>query len=371
VSVKKAAGGRAGEEVNEPMGGVETVSGAGAGTQNTDAASSREKCSPRPHARAASSALTHNLDRKDRTPPLVILAGPTASGKTSLAIELAARISAEIVNADSMQVYRRMEIGTAKPTPAERRIVPHHLIDVADPDEPFDAARYAKAAEEAIDEIQERGRVPLVVGGTGLYIRALTRGLCQGPPSDPEVKGRLVEAERSKGLGELYIELLKFDPESAARIHRNDRQRIIRALEVFHAGGVPLSVLQARHGFREVLRPAIKVFINRERNSLYERIDRRVDRMIESGLKGEVEGLLAMGYSSDLKSMQSIGYRQMCAFIAGQMSMQEAVGEMKRETRRYAKRQITWFRGDAEFRNFDADDIEGIYGYIREAGSNG
>ena len=216
-----------------------------------------------------------------------------------------------------MQVYRRMEIGTAKPPWKQRRMVPHHLIDIADPDEPFDAARYLEAAGPVIEEIRKRGKVPLVVGGTGLYIRVLTRGLCQGPPSDPEVKRRLIADEKSKGLRELYGDLLRIDPESAARIHPNDRQRIIRALEVFYIGGVPLSVLQERHGFREQLRPAIKVFINLEREMLYERIDRRVDRMIEAGLKDEVEGLLAMGYSAELKSMQSIGYRQMCDHIAG------------------------------------------------------
>jgi tRNA dimethylallyltransferase len=295
---------------------------------------------------------------------MVILAGPTASGKTSLAVELAGRISAEIVNADSMQVYRRMEIGTSKPTPDERRIVPHHMIDVADPDEPFDAARYLKAAGPVVEEIDHRGKVPLIVGGTGLYIRVLIRGLCQGPPSDPDVKRKLIEVERSKGLGELYLDLLRIDPGSAAKIHRNDRQRIIRALEVFHIGGVPLSVLQEQHGFREQLSPAVKIFINRDREALYERIDRRVDRMIEAGLKDEVEGLLAMGYSAELKSMQSIGYRQMSAHIAGKISIRDAAFQMKRETRRYAKRQLTWFRGDPEFRPFDAEDIDGIYDYI-------
>jgi tRNA dimethylallyltransferase len=298
--------------------------------------------------------------------PLVLLAGPTASGKTSLSIELAARFSAEIVNADSMQVYRRMEIGTAKPTPEQRRIVPHHLIDIADPDEPFDAARYLSMAGPVIEDIWKRGRLPLVVGGTGLYMRVLTQGLCHGPSSDPEVKRRLIADEQSRGLGLLYSDLLKIDPESAARIHRNDRQRIIRALEVFYLGGVPLSVLQKSHGFRQRLFPAIKVFINREREALYERINQRVDRMFEAGLKDEVEGLLSMGYSAELKSMQSIGYRQMAAHVAGAISIHEAAFQVKRESRRYAKRQITWFRGDREFRSFDAEDIEGIYQYIRK-----
>jgi len=299
--------------------------------------------------------------------PLVLLAGPTAVGKTSLSIELCARIPAEIINADSMQVYRRMEIGTAKPTNEQRRIVPHHLIDVVDPDEPFDAARYLYFAGPVIEAIRRRGKLPLVVGGTGLYMKVLTLGLCPSPPSDPEVKRRLIADGKSKGLGQLYCDLLRIDPESAARIHPNDRQRIIRALEVYYLGAVPLSTLQKGHGFKEQLLPTIKIFVNREREVLYGRINRRVDRMLESGLKDEVQGLLAMGYPAELKSMQSLGYRQMAAHIAGAISIDEAASQIKRDTRHYAKRQTTWFRGDREFRSFDPDDIEGIYDYIRRA----
>lgn len=298
--------------------------------------------------------------------PLVLLAGPTASGKTSLSIVLSTRISAEIVNADSMQVYRYMEIGTAKPTLEQRQSVPHHLIDVADPDEPFDAARYLHLARPVIEDIRERGRVPLVVGGTGLYMRVLTRGLCSGPSSDAEMKKKLLAAEKSKGLGQLYCDLRRIDPESAAKIHPNDRQRIFRALEVFCLTGVPLSALQKDHGFKEQLFPTIKVFVNRERGELYKRINRRVDSMLESGLKGEVERLLAMGYAGELKSMQSLGYRQMSAHLAGAISIEEAACQIKRETRHYAKRQITWFRGDHEFRSFDADDIDGISRYVMQ-----
>ena len=298
--------------------------------------------------------------------PLVLVAGPTASGKTTLSIELATRISAEIVNADSMQIYRRMEIGTAKPTPEERRIVPHHLIDVADPDESFDVARYLDIAGPVVDDIKKRGKVPLVVGGTGLYMRVLTRGLCAGPSSDPAVKKMLIADEKSKGLDSLYDDLLRIDPESAGKIHPNDRQRIIRALEVFYIGGVPLSIMQKAHGFRQELFPAVKVFINRDRKVLYERIGKRVDRMLEAGLKDEVQGLLSMGYSAELKAMQSIGYRQMAAHISGAISIEEAAFQIKRQTRHYAKRQITWFRADHEFSSFDADDIDGIYGYVKK-----
>jgi tRNA dimethylallyltransferase len=300
--------------------------------------------------------------------PVVLLAGPTASGKTSLSIELCRemsdRFAAEIVNADSMQVYRFMDVGTAKPTPEERRLVPHRLIDIVDPDEPFDAARYLEAARPEIEKLRGRSLLPLVVGGTGLYMRVLTRGLCSGPPSDPEVKERLIALESSDGLERLYRDLLRIDPESAARIHPNDRQRIIRALEVFHIGGVPLSALQKGHGFNRELFPTVKIFINRERDELYERINLRVDRMLEAGLQAEVEGLISRGYGPELKSMQSIGYRQMARHLAGGLSMDETAFEIKRETRRYAKRQITWFRGDNQFRSFEADDVKGIYRHI-------
>ena len=298
----------------------------------------------------------------------MLLAGPTASGKTSLAIELARafgrEFSSEIVNADSMQVYRFMDVGTAKPTPEERHVVSHHLLDIADPDEPFDAARYLEAAGPKLEELRGRAILPLVVGGTGLYMRVLTRGLCSGPPSDPEVKERLILREKSEGLFSLHQDLLRVDPESGAKIHPNDRQRIIRALEVFQIGGAPLSVLQRGHGFSRELFPTVKIFINREREELYERINRRVDRMLEEGLESEVEGLLEAGYGPGLKSMQAIGYKQMCAHLAGELSLDEAAFEMKRETRRYAKRQVTWFRGDAEFRSFHAEEVEAICDHV-------
>jgi len=257
-----------------------------------------------------------------------------------------------------------MDIGTAKPSLEQRRAIPHHLLDVADPDEPFDAAKYLQLALPVIEDIRKRGHVPLVVGGTGFYMRVLTGGICPGPSSDPELKARLIADEKSKGLARLYSDLLRIDPESAARIHPNDRQRILRAVEVFELTGVALSVLQKGHGFKEKLFPSIKIFINREREVLFERIQRRVDSMIETGLKDEVERLLGMGYSTQVKPMQSLGYKQMSAHISGVLSLGEATRLIKQETRRYAKRQITWFRGDHEFRHFDADDIDGIYSYV-------
>ncbi|MGC8492228.1 MAG: tRNA (adenosine(37)-N6)-dimethylallyltransferase MiaA [Syntrophobacteraceae bacterium] len=313
--------------------------------------------------------MTRSIDSlKGRELPAVLLAGPTASGKTTLSLALAGalggKVPAEIVNADSMQIYRHMDVGTAKPSAEERGLVPHHLLDVADPDEPFDAARYLTAARPVIDSLRLRGVLPLVVGGTGLYMRVLTRGICSGPPSDPAVKEELLLLEKTGGLTPLYRELLRVDPESAARIHPNDRQRILRALEVYRIGGVALSALQKPHGFSRELFPTIKIFITREREELYERIERRVEGMISAGLKSEVEGLLSMGYGPELKSMQSIGYRQMAAHIAGTLSLDEAVFAIKRETRRYAKRQITWFGGEADFVSFAAEDFGGIHRFI-------
>jgi tRNA dimethylallyltransferase len=303
--------------------------------------------------------------------PALLLAGPTASGKTSLSLEIFAHLSPrfflEIVNADSMQVYRRMDIGTAKPTASERSAVAHHLIDIAEPDEQFDAARYLRQALPVIEELRGKNIVPLVVGGTGLYMRALTRGLCPGPPSQPQVKERLICEEKSLGLARLYEDLLRVDPASAAKIHPNDRQRIIRALEVFHAGGIALSALQKSHGFARELFPTVKVCITRERKALYKRIEQRVDAMMEEGLKEEVEGLLDMGFGPELKAMQAIGYRQMAAHLAGKISLDEAVLEIKRETRRYAKRQITWFSADPEYRCFEAEDTEGIIHYLSQS----
>ncbi len=296
--------------------------------------------------------------------PLVLLAGPTAAGKTSLALGLAARLSAEIVNADSMQVYRRMDIGTAKPAPSERKLIAHHLIDVADPDEPFDAAKYVELARPAVEHIRSKGKVPLVVGGTGLYMKVLTRGICWGPPTDQGVREKLLLDEKTIGLAGLFSQLSIVDPDAASRIHPHDRQRILRALEVFRITGVPLSDYQKRHGFSGQELAAVKIFIFREREELYARINRRVDEMISRGLEQEVRNLISIGYGPDLKSMQSLGYRQMAQYVRGELSMDEAVYLIKRDTRRYAKRQMTWFRADPGFTWFHADDLSGIISHI-------
>jgi len=277
---------------------------------------------------------------------IVVVCGPTGSGKTGLAIGLAQRFDGEIVGADSMQIYRTMDIGTAKPTPAEQALATHHMIDIVDPDEDFDAAMYADAAGRAIDSVVNRGRLPLVVGGTGFYIKALVYGLFEEGPSDPEIRRRLKEAVRSGGSAALHRRLAALDSRAAARIHPNDAYRIVRALEVFEITGQPLSDFQQRHRFQDQRFDVLFLGVTWPRPILYDRIDRRVDRMMDQGLADEVRGLLARGYDPQLKSMQSLGYRHLTAFINGETDLDETVRTLKRDHRRYAKRQLTWFRAD-------------------------
>lgn len=303
----------------------------------------------------------------DQTSPRIILiAGPTAVGKTALSLELAVRLGTEIVNADSMQVYRYMDIGTAKPTARERALTAHHLLDVVNPDEPFDAAGYVHLARPVLAELHRRGKVPLVVGGTGLYMKVLTRGICEAIPGDPEVRKQLTREEEERGLAALHGELTHIDPPMGARLHPNDRQRILRAIEVFRLTGRPLSEWQAQHCFGESPYRTIKVFLYREREELYERINRRVHTMMEQGFYDEVRSLLDRGFGPELKPMQSLGYKQLVQHIQGALSLDRAVYEIQRETRRYAKRQITWFRADPEFQWFDAEKGEDAIRWIIE-----
>lgn len=304
-----------------------------------------------------------------RTPSLsiVLLAGPTAVGKTALSLDLAERLKTDIVNADSMQVYRFMDIGTAKPSVHERARVRHHLLDVVNPDEPYDAAVFADQARAVIEALHAQNKIPLVVGGTGLYMKALTRGLCPGPSADPDLRRQLLKDMERHGVAWLHAELSRVDPSCAARIHPNDRQRLLRALEVYRSTGIPLSHWQNTHGFRQPLYTAIKIALYRDRNDLYARIDQRVLQMVDQGLLEEVRRLLHMGYPCSLKPMQSLGYRHMCQYLAAEMSLEEAVRTMQRDTRRYAKRQITWFRGDSEFRWFHAEARQEIFDAVLSA----
>jgi tRNA dimethylallyltransferase len=277
---------------------------------------------------------------------IIVICGPTDSGKSNLALRLAKDINAEIINADSQQVYQGLDIGTAKPSDAEQAGIPHHLIDCALPGDNFSAALFATAADKAIRDIAARGKKVIVVGGTGLYIRALIHGLVDSPSGDADIRAELLQEAADKGAAALYDELRQVDAEAAAHIHPNNLVRVVRALEVFRLTGAPLSRFQLQHGFRESRYHALLIALDTERSELYRRIDHRVDRMVEAGLVNEVRDLLAAGIAPDAKAMQAIGYKETVAHLAGHHDLNETIRLIKRNTRHYAKRQLTWFRAD-------------------------
>ncbi len=298
-------------------------------------------------------------------PKIILIVGPTGSGKTGFAIRLARQFNAEIVGADSMQIYRRMDIGTAKPTPAERAAAPHHMIDIVDPDQDFDAAAYAKMATDIIQQTIDRGRTVFVVGGTGFYIKALIHGLFEKGPSDPAVRRRLRRQLASQGAAVLMGRLQEVDPLAADRIHPNDTYRLIRALEVFEVTGEPLTDFHRRHGFRKRRFNTLEFGLSWPRPILYERINRRVDAMMAQGFFDEVRQLMASGYGGGLKSMQSLGYRHLAAVVRGDTSLAEAVAMLKRDHRRYAKRQLTWFGARRSIHWLNPDQAESAAERIR------
>lgn len=277
---------------------------------------------------------------------VVIIAGPTGSGKSPLALHLAGIIGGEIIVADSVHVYRYMDIGTAKPTPEERALIPHHLVDIIDPDETFSAGQFRTLAENAIIAIQNRKKQVVVCGGTGLYIKALIRGLFSASCGSEAMRQRLREEEVRYGEGYLYEQLKKVDPSSAARIHPHDLFRIVRGLEIYHLTGVSLYHHHEQHGFKTLDYKVLQIGIGMDRSVLYDRINARSERMMADGFLEEVNALVTRGYHAGLRSMQSLGYRHLCAHLAGQLTLREAVNTMKRDTRRFAKRQLTWFRAD-------------------------
>lgn len=281
---------------------------------------------------------------------LLIILGPTASGKTGLAVRLAEECGGEILNADSMQVYRRMDIGAAKPSPDQLGRARHHLLDLVEPDQPFSAADFRREAEAAIADIAARGKRVIVCGGTGLYIKALTRGLMESPGSDEALRSELKELAEREGGEELHRRLSLVDPVAAARLHPNDQVRIIRALEVHRLTGRPISEHMGEHRFGGENYQCLKIGLSTDRETLYRTIDNRVEQMLGNGLVEEVRALLAAGYSPELKPMRSIGYSQVCGYLAGEYSLDEAVRLIKRDTRRYAKRQLTWFNRDPEIK---------------------
>ncbi|MCX5821508.1 MAG: tRNA (adenosine(37)-N6)-dimethylallyltransferase MiaA [Deltaproteobacteria bacterium] len=300
----------------------------------------------------------------DPKPRLICILGPTGVGKTGMALELAGRWGGEIVSADSMQVYRHMDIGTAKPTPEERGRIPHHILDVVDPDEPFDASRYVGLAHGVIDALRRQGKPVFVVGGTGLYVRALLGGLIDGPGADEALRRELKQEMNSRGKAHLYERLRARDPRAADRIDPHDGVRIIRALEVLELTGRSIVEHQQEHRFGDAPYAALRIGLRLDRESLNDRIDRRAEQMIADGFAKEVRRLLDKGYEESLKSMQSLGYRHMIDCLAGRQSLEQTVGLIKRDTRRYAKRQMTWFAADREVGWLDPGDVETASGRI-------
>ena len=287
----------------------------------------------------------------------MLLTGPTAVGKTELSLQLATILSAEIISADSRQVYRYMDIGTAKPTVEERRSIPHHFINVRTPDQEYSAGSFGEDARACIGDLHARGKQAVVAGGSGFYIQALVDGLYAPKISDSRIKAKWRALYHSRGADSLMQELEAVDPASAGRLHPNDMQRIVRALEVYELTGRPLSDFQPQRAHAADFFPVF-IGLNRERDALYQRIEKRVDKMIGDGLLKEVEQLQAMGYDASLNAMQTVGYREVFAYQAGLFSFEEMVGEIKKNTRRYAKRQMTWFSKDRRIRWFDIGSLD-------------
>lgn len=276
---------------------------------------------------------------------IVAIVGPTGAGKTELGIALAQHFDAEIINADSRQVYRRLDIGSAKPTAAQRAAVPHHVIDLVDPDEAFDCARFRTSARAAITDITSRGRRVLVVGGTGLYIKTLLHGLFAAPGRDAALRARL-EREEESAPGTLHRRLSAVDPPAAVRLHAHDRMRLIRALEVYELTGRPISDWQAEHRFAAGEFESLVVGLSLPRADLYARINARCEAMVNDGLVEEVCALYAAGYAPELPALCSVGYRQIGEYVRGRYDLVSAIDRMGQATRNFAKRQLTWFRGD-------------------------
>ena len=296
--------------------------------------------------------------------PLICIVGPTAVGKTEIAIQLAQHLNAEIVSLDSRQIYREMDIGTAKPTLDQRGAVPHHLIDCVDVDQPFSVAEYQRLADTAIEDIRERGKRPMAVGGAGLYFRGLIDGLFEGPGADAEIRAKLQREADEHGNVALHERLHRCDPEAANRIHPNNLVRVIRALEVYELIGKPISALQQQWKTNEPRYPFRAFGLNMPREVLYRRIEDRVDRMIEIGLIEEVKGLLDQGYPRDCVAMQSFGYKELIDHLDGKRTLDEAIALLKQNTRRFAKRQLTWFRNDPRIEWIDTSQFSSIDGIV-------
>ena len=294
--------------------------------------------------------------------PVLVLIGPTAIGKTGLSLRLAHLFDCEIVSMDSMQVYRYMDIGTAKIKKDEMEDIPHHLIDVVNPDEDYDAGRYVDDALAAIRSIHERGKTVLITGGTGLYLRSLIEGLVSNIPTKPVVREKLKKRLVQEGPAQLFEELRQCDPATAARIHRNDHYRLLRALEIFLSTGIPWSehIIDQQKEKEKRFSALLEIGLTCDRELLYERIDKRTLLMKEQGLEQEVRMLLDKGYHWDLKSMRSLGYRHMVNYLRGKWKLDETFRLLARDTRHYAKRQYTWFNKSRSVQWFDVSNKDEI-----------
>ena len=306
-----------------------------------------------------------------KTEPVYIV-GPTAVGKTEISITLAKILDGEIISADSMQIYRGMDIATAKPSMSQLAEIPHHLINILNLDETFSAAKFKDAAEKIMSSIRSSDKVPVIAGGTGLYIKTLTEGIFEGPSADWKFRAKLNEQEKVYGTGHLYSLLTRIDPKSAARIKPNDMRRIIRAIEVHHLTGRPISELQKEW---EMSRPYITIIgLDMERAMLNERINKRVEEMFSKGIIDETRHLIKLGIEKNRTAMQAIGYKEIIGYLNGQYNLERAQELLKRNSRRYAKRQLTWFRKDDRIKWFDAGNlkkeqlVDEIVSYLKSCG---
>ena len=295
------------------------------------------------------------MELNNSLPTILVIVGPTASGKTHLALEIARHTSAEIISADSRQVYQLLTIGTAKPSPDELEKVKHYFVDEILPDQHFSAGEFGIEGRKIIDELVKQKKLPIVVGGTGLYIRSLVDGLFTGPGRKEDVREELEARLESEGANALLEELRRVDPEAAARMLPSNQRRVIRALEVYYATGKPISQHHDEHEHKKFFNPVF-VGLQWERKKLYDRINFRVDRMLAAGFLDEVKRLLSLGYDDRYNSLQTVGYKEAFAFLRKEINYERMVELMKQNTRRFAKRQLTWFRRDARVRWFDVGE---------------
>ena len=320
--------------------------------------------------------MTKSRDKSEQR--IVAIVGPTAVGKTKLVLQLVNHLDGEIVNVDSMQIYRYMDIGTAKPSREEQRTVRHHLIDIVNPDEEYNVSRFITDAERVCSDIISRGKLPILTGGTGLYLKGFQEGVFDiagdgavaGDEGALELRAKLENELVEKGRAHLFARLQKCDSVSAERIHPNDTYRLLRALQVFEQTGIPWSVHLARQQQAVIdsskQRSILKIGLTCDREQLYERINKRTRKMFETGLLAEVRNLLEMGYGPNLKAMQAIGYRHAVKFLAGDWDKDEALRIMARDTRRYAKRQFTWFKKDQQISWFAPSQVREISSLINK-----